>query len=309
MVNIAKSYAAMHNAKALVIGYGSIGSRHARLLAAECASLSVVTAREDTPYKRYPTLEQALSDTPPDYIVVCTATSQHAAALHSLKARKFSGRVLVEKPLFASSRESQAPYPFMVHVAYQLRFHPVIQEARKRLAHEAVHSAHVYVGQHLAQWRPHREVKETYSAHAAQGGGVMRDLSHELDLVQYLFGDIQAHQALAVKVSDITHDSEDAAGFLLTTKRCPLISLQMNYLDHTPRREWIINTAGQTMKLDLITKTLEHNSEVLHFPYEADDAYRAMHRAVLHENAAGVCRFDEALAINALIDTVPITPT
>ncbi|MBY0407388.1 MAG: Gfo/Idh/MocA family oxidoreductase, partial [Rickettsiales bacterium] len=177
--------------KQLVVGYGSIGSRHARLLAPEAQTLAVVTAREDVPYPRFASLEKALAEFTPDYVVVCTATAQHAASLHTLKAHNYRGKLLVEKPLFASAKESEAPYPFTAHVAYQLRFHPVIQEARKRMKGEPVHSAHVYVGQHLSQWRPHRATKETYSAHAAQGGGVMRDLSHELDLVQYLFGPIQ----------------------------------------------------------------------------------------------------------------------
>jgi len=73
----------MHNnapTHALIIGYGSIGSRHARLLAPHCTTLSIVTAREDVPYQRFASLEKALADVTPNYIVICTATAQHAAS-------------------------------------------------------------------------------------------------------------------------------------------------------------------------------------------------------------------------------------
>ena len=62
--------------KALVVGYGSIGSRHARLLAMLGCEVAVVSSRDiDFPI-HYRTLTDGLSGKP-DYVVIANRTSQH----------------------------------------------------------------------------------------------------------------------------------------------------------------------------------------------------------------------------------------
>jgi predicted dehydrogenase len=292
--------------KTLIIGYGSIGKRHARLLAPLSQELAVVSSQDVKEYTVFPSVEQALAKFSPDYVVVCTVTAQHSQSLAKLKMAGFHHKALVEKPLFSHAAENEAPYPFSIHVAYQLRFHPVIRAMKEALSHRKILSAHVYVGQHLSGWRPGRDHKSTYSASRKQGGGVLRDLSHELDLLGYLFGPIGESHALAGRVSDVTEDSEDAVAFVLRCQTCPVVSLQMNYLDYVPRREWIVNTGDYTLKADLVRNSLSVNHEVTTIPCEADDAYRAMHYAMLRDDGRDVCRFDEGLALNRLIDTVPV---
>ena len=46
----------------------------------------------------------------------------------------------------------------------------------------------VYAGQCLPTWRPESDYKNTYSAKSEKGGGVLRDLSHEIDLCLSLVG-------------------------------------------------------------------------------------------------------------------------
>lgn len=291
--------------KALVVGYGSIGKRHARLLAS-MAEVAIVSSQTIPDYPTFATLDDALEKSMPDYVVIASITAAHAQALDVLKAQHFRGKVLVEKPLFNHADEANPPYPFALYVGYHLRFHPVIQELQKQLAGKTILSAHGYVGQHLSQWRPERKPKDTYSAHAAQGGGVLRDLSHELDMAAYLFGGITAWHGTAARVSNITADSEDVAGFVLMCGHCPIVTLQMNYLDHVPRREWVINTEKETITANLIRNTLTINNVIIPITYQPDDAYRALHEAILHHKAKHACQFDDALALAKLIDVVPI---
>ena len=147
-------------------------------------------------------------------------------------------------------------------------------------------------------------MRETYSAHRNKGGGVVRDLSHELDLVNHLFGPIQEAQAIVARADDITVDSEDAAAFVLRTSLCPVISLQMNCLDHIPRREWIVTTKEASFKADLITQTVSQNNDVTYVACGPDDAYRAMHQALLAGDVTQLCTFGEGLALMKLIETV-----
>ena len=293
--------------KILIVGYGSIGSRHARLLAPVANELAIVSSQIVKEHRVFASLAQALHSSSPDYIVISNITSAHADSLNLLKKEGYDGKVLVEKPLFSNAMQSAAPYPFPVHVAYHLRFHPLVVALKKALTGKQFLSAHMYVGQHLSTWRAGRDHKNTYSASQQKGGGVMRDLSHELDMAAYLFGEIKNHSAIAVRAGDVTLDTEDVAAFLLGCAHCPVISVQMNYLDLAKRREWIINTSDSAIKVDLIAQTLAVDGNVQNISCDADDAYRAMHHAMLKDNAKGVCTFDEALALLKLIDTVPIT--
>ena len=62
--------------KALVVGYGSIGSRHARLLTSLGCEVAVLSSRDVDVPLRYRTLTDALA-WKPGYVVIANRTSQH----------------------------------------------------------------------------------------------------------------------------------------------------------------------------------------------------------------------------------------
>lgn len=289
--------------KTLVVGYGSIGKRHARLLAPLSDELALVTQQAISDFPCYKTIQVALEKMQPDYVVICSATAQHATDMVALKTAGYTGKVLVEKPIFNDITQSGAPYPFTVYVGYQLRFHVVVAALKKALEGKRLQSARGYVGQHLSQWRPDRDVKETYSAHRTQGGGVMRDLSHELDLAQFLFGEVTAHSGVAQRKADVTVDSEDSADFKLACTHCPDVQVHMNYLDEKPTRYWQVQTGAGEIYADLIAKTLTIVGTPHAFSCEADDAYITMHKAALAD-APEICHFAEGMNVMQIIEAV-----
>lgn len=288
----------------LIIGFGSIGQRHARLLDMQHDTIAVVSQQGYVPYPSFETIEEGVAKHTPSYVVICSVTGRHESDLEALKASGYRGKVLVEKPIYHHMPAEKPEYPFGVHVAYQLRFHTGVRDLKMHLANKTPLSAHMYVGQHLSQWRPARDVKETYSAHKDQGGGVVRDLSHELDLASYLFGKMEQCHAICARTDDITVDSEDAAAFAMRSSAGTIISLQMNYLDHQPRREIIVNTKEHSYKLDMIANTLQINDKTHDIAYQTDSAYIAMHENIITQDGANACTLKEALALTELIDTV-----
>src|SRR5215471_14335890 len=86
---------------ALVVGYGSAGRRHARLLQKLGCQVAVVSRRSIDYALRFSSLREALATLAVDYVVVANETSQHAATVEALLAHGFAGRLLVEKPLGA----------------------------------------------------------------------------------------------------------------------------------------------------------------------------------------------------------------
>src|SRR6267154_70159 len=84
---------------AIVVGYGSIGQRHVRVLRELGCEVTVVSRRAVDHTPRFATLTEALAARPADYVVVANETSAHAFAVEELLKIGYNGRLLVEKPL------------------------------------------------------------------------------------------------------------------------------------------------------------------------------------------------------------------
>ena len=136
----------------------------------------------------------------------------------------------------------------------------------------------------------------------------MRDLSHELDYLSWLFGTWQALTALGGHYSSLEGDSDDVFCILLKMERCPAVTLQMNYLDRIGRREIIINTDQHTYRLDLVKQEFMLDQEpVTSFSLEKDETYRSQHSDILENHGKSCCSLLEGLEVLKMIDAAENT--
>jgi predicted dehydrogenase len=288
--------------RALVIGYGSIGKRHARVLRELGCEVSVVS-RHAAELGCYPTIRDALSAAAPDYVVVANETSAHLAAVESLRVEGFTGKLLIEKPL------GEGPPPpvdqfAQVGVAYNLRFHPLLSALRDRLADDRLCAFEVYCGQHLPDWRPGDNYRTGYSADPSRGGGVLRDLSHELDYLLWIAGPWRRLASLGGRLGDLGIRSDDCWGLLLELERCPVATVQINYLDHPGVRRIRVNGARRTYSVEFDAGRIVVDGAAQEFEVGRDDTYRAQHEAMLSGEADRLCTFTEGENVMALIGAV-----
>lgn len=288
--------------KALVVGYGSIGARHARILDEIGCHVAVVSSRAIPVVSLYSNIEEAVQSERPDYIVVSSETSRHAEDLQVLAGCGFNGLLLVEKPLFHNTTVGRE-YPLgNCFVAYNLRFHPLVARLRQLLENESVLTVQAYVGQYLPLWRPGRDYRSVYSASQQGGGGVLRDLSHELDLLNWLFAGWRQLAALGGHFSSLEISSDDSFALLMKTGRCPVVSLQVNYLDRIGRRSLLINSDAHTFEVDFTSGLLSVDGHAESFLVERDHTYREMHRALLCGDIGTACSFSEGIDVVNMID-------
>jgi predicted dehydrogenase len=130
---------------------------------------------------------------------------------------------LIEKPL-ATNLDAAAKISRKlagaktVHVGYNLRFSESLQ-AFRAMIHGGlcgpVFSVRAETGQYLPSWRAGRDYRSTVSANASSGGGVLLELSHELDYVRWVFGGVDWVQSWFGKVSSLEVDVEDTAHLIL----------------------------------------------------------------------------------------------
>jgi predicted dehydrogenase len=290
--------------RGLVIGYGSIGQRHARVLESLGLSISIVSRRGQGGGRPvFPSIAEARSAGSYELMVVADETARHADSLAQIVASGHDGSVLVEKPLFAE-KSSLAAHRFrFAGVGYHLRFHPVIEALKAVLTGRAVQMANFYVGQHLGDWRLDRIAANTYSASRAAGGGALRDLSHELDLATWLLGPWSRVAAIGGRLGTVTVDADDGWGILLSCARCPVVTMELNCLDRAGRRSITVQAEGETMRADLMAGTLEVGGQMQSFSVERDQVYSTMHQALM-DGSKLVCTFDEGARVVELIEAV-----
>ena len=70
----------------------------------------------------------------------------------------------------------------------------------------------------MPDWRKGRNYHESYSVNVHKGGGVLRDLSHEIDYLMWMFGCVKEIISLGGHYSNLEGDSDDIYKIILKWK-------------------------------------------------------------------------------------------
>lgn len=285
--------------KVLIVGFGSIGQRHAANFRKLKCPVAIVSRRQiEGEEKTFATLAEGVADFSPDVVFICTETSRHLADLSVLADMQFSGLVVVEKPIFDLTVKEDAKFTGLnIRVSYNLRFHSLLQYLKKELSKQKIISAHVYVGQYLPTWRKNVDYRYSYSAFEEKGGGVLLDLSHELDYCQWLFGRALGVFSVNGHFSHLEISSMDTCGLLVKYENCQMATVQLNYLDRITQRFIIVNTDETTYKVDLIAQKVYKNSDEVSIASDGKDTYLRMSEDILNQQGSQLTSYTEALEL------------
>jgi predicted dehydrogenase len=287
--------------RTLIIGYGSIGRRHERLLRHLDLQTAVVSGQKVDAIS-YPTIVSALDDWHPDYVVVASPTSRHARDFAEIRLAGFKGTILVEKPVVANPSEIIEDHMRLTYVGYNLRFLPAIAHLRDLVSGQQVHTVGIWNAQYLPEWRPGRDYRTTSSASLKAGGGVLRDLSHDLDFVDFLFGKVTSVFGLIGKYGSLEIDTEDTAQLVMSSERCRSISIYLSYLDRQAKHAIRLTTSDDSIECNLLTGELQINGRSECFSKERDETFLAMHRAIIGNDTRSLCTLEDAMRTVRVID-------
>ena len=311
----------MTDGRALVVGAGSIGLRHRSVLEGAGLVTGLVSRRQQSGLQDvHADLAAGVRDGSPTHVVIATETSTHLEVLDALAETGFTGTVVVEKPL-THRPVPLTGYPFRaVAVGYQLRMHPAVEVARELLSGDEILAVDAYVGQHLADWRPGRAVGDSASARVEDGGGVLRDLSHELDLVTWLAGAWRRVCAVGGRSGSLGPDvaTDDRWAILLELESGSIATVHLNALDHVGQRRLSVAGARTTVAVDLVAGTLRvgpGGGDLRHFGEDRDEVLARFHRAVMDDPGAEagdgsravgdrICSLEQGMAVVELIDAI-----
>ena len=191
--------------KFLISGLGSIGRRHFRNLLAlgERDILLHRTHRATLPDDElagFPVetdLSAALAHRP-DALIVANPTALHLDI--AIPAAQAGCHILMEKPISHSLQGVDALISALQHgggqclVGFQFRFHPGLRLVKDWLEAGLIGeplSARAAWGEYLPGWHPWEDYTQGYAARPDLGGGVVLTLSHPLDYLRWLLGEVR----------------------------------------------------------------------------------------------------------------------
>ena len=268
----AQSAADRAHLRVMIVGCGSIGSRHVNnlhllgktdILAFRSRRVSPVCSLDDIEVRNHYDLSEALEERP-DIAIIANPTSLHVPV--ALVAAEQGCHLFIEKPVSHSLEGTDRLVAevqqrgLVAAVGYNLRFHPALQTLRELMLREEIGkilSVRAWVGQYLPDWHPGEDHRGGYMASSDLGGGVILTLSHELDYLSWFFGDVMEVSAVAARTENLEISTESLAEVTLTFRNGIIGHVHLDCLRRTPERGCEMVGTDGTIQLDLLNSRIQ----------------------------------------------------
>lgn len=296
--------------KVLLIGFGSIGKRHYEVLSqiSQVQNIDLVTKQDIQDKICYKNLEVVDNINQYDYFVIASETNKHFEQLKFLEENVKNKLIFCEKPLFESKKDLEIKNN-KVFSGYVIRFHPLLEKLKEFVKNEKIILVNAKCGQYLPSWRSNTNYKNCYSAKKEDGGGVLLDLSHEIDYVQWLCGQINEIKSYQVKISDLEINSDDLTMLIGKTNKNILVNISIDYISKNTHRKLFVETFEYTYELDFISAKLTKKNktgleEIYSFSnLERNYMFEKMHLDIFNKQK-NICTYKEALEVMDTISTI-----
>ena len=284
-------------ATVVVIGTGSAGSRHLRVLGRLPSVEPLALPKRKV---RVSELRQEGVSTVSDLAgavekgaslcIVASDTGQHLQ--DALQALERGLDVLVEKPMARDSGEARylkqcsMSSERNLFVGCVLRFSRSLNKFRRMLPQVGcLHSMRIEAQSYLPEWRPGRPYRGAYSARADEGG-VLRDMVHEIDYAGWIFGWPGSLQARVRNLGRLGISADEAAELSWETPEGCAVSICLDYLSRPTRRRMAAYGQRGTIEWDGIKGTVtmalqDEPLQELRLPQTNDEMFLAQAAAFI----------------------------
>ncbi len=230
--------------KFFIFGHGSIGTRHQKNLIA-------------LGHQEVFNLKQA------DCALICNPT-----ALHLETAKKAPGLPLfIEKPL-SHNLERVDQLKGKILVGYCLRFDQSLIEFKRQvdqLSPDQIKKVKITCQSWLPDWHPQTDYRQSYSVKKELGGGVLLDLSHEIDYALWFFGPVKKVTAKLRQAPELQIETEAIADLKLEFASGVTADIHLSYASHKSERYCEVTTESDTLRWDFQPNNDMYLVEMKHF--------------------------------------------
>ena len=178
------------------------------------------------------------------------------------------------------------------------------------------------IGQYLPSWRPDSDYRKGVSARRELGGGVLLELSHELDYLCWIFGKVDWVKATLGQQSDLKLDVEDTAhltlGFAPVADGHQLIgAINLDFIRHDATRlctaigeNGSLRWNGLTGEVELYEVGAKEWCELFSHPHQRDESYQAEWQnfiACVTEHKTPLITGEDGLKVLHIIEAVRVS--
>ena len=117
-------------------------------------------------------------------------------------------------------------------------------------------------GSYLPDWRPEQDYRESASARTDLGGGVLLELSHEIDYANWFFGPFEEVQASLQYSKTLEIETEDGADLLLYNSLGLPVSVHLDFYRRVPTRQCRVQTTQGELVWDALAQKVVWTTEV-----------------------------------------------
>lgn len=281
----------------LVCGAGAVGERHIRnLITLGYEQIAVYRARGlpfrtlDRDLPVYTDLSRALIDFAPGVVFVTNPTALHLPI--ALQAAQAGCHLFIEKPVshsldgldkLQSVLETSGCFAM---VGYMLRFHPLFKQVKEWLDEgpEGTLGRPLFArstwGEHLPDWHPWEDYRQSYAAQPDMGGGPALTLSHDIDLLVWLFGHARYIVGLSATQTPLEIEAEHAIDLLVRFESGTTANLHLDYCQRPPRRQWELVCTHGRVEIDYYAGNLIHWSGIIGEPPPMEGPHRPSTRLI-----------------------------
>jgi predicted dehydrogenase len=294
----------------LIIGFGSIGQRHASILLKKKYTNKIFVYSESKVLPKKFSRLYSLNDINNNnikYIIISNKTFEHYKILNKINNQFKRKIILVEKPLFNKLKKFSNKNSNKIFVGYNLRFHPGLRFLKNKIKTIKPWYLNIICGSYLPNWRTNKNYQTSYSAYKNEGGGVLLDLSHELDYTTWIFGSLKPKYSIIKKISPLKIKSEDFVKIIGKINKT-YTQIELNYFDKMPRRKVRVEGNNFFLEVDLIENSLilikNKKKTKLHFSLNKNYTYSLQHDDILTKKGKNTCNLTEGLKVLKLINTL-----
>jgi predicted dehydrogenase len=205
----------------LIVGSGSMAQRHfdiANKIFPDSMIANFTSREQVMDFPLTLSSREEVIKFAPNISVIATTANLHLE--NAIFLAKLGSHLLIEKPIsinldgIENLIQIQRQQGINILVGYNLEYLPSLRKFKTLIMNESVGKildVKIEVGQDLLTWRPNRDYKSTASANRHLGGGVLRELSHEIHYFLGIFGNPKWVFATLNKFGDLEIDVEDTA--------------------------------------------------------------------------------------------------
>ena len=294
--------------KVLIIGYGSIGKKHARILKKLniVSKIYVLTKQKCKKFIKIKNFKE-IKNIDPDYIIIASRTSDHYKHLLLIEKTLKNKIILVEKPLFKEFKRIKIKRN-KVFVGYNLRYHPIIIFIKNFIEKRKIFSVHINCHSYLPNWRKGVDYSKSNTAKRKYGGGALLELSHELDYLQLIFDKIYKLNHVTVKkISNLKINTDDYVNIIGKTIKSNFC-VNLNLFSLQIQRRIMINGKGFSLEGDLIENTIrifeKNKKKIKKFKVDTEYTYKVQHKSLLSNVYENSCTYRQGVQLMLIINKI-----